>query len=843
MAASICQMGAITVPERLFDLAKEQDGYFTTTQAAELGVDATAISKAAARGRIEHVSRGVYRMTRFPHSPSRAHLWEAVLWPQAASNVRGVLSHATALAVHGLADPNPQNVQLTVPKSFRVRRDLPAWLSLHRADLEEGDLVSVDGLPVTSVKRSVRDAVPTLGPESISALRSKLEMRGYDLEDAEAPNPATPPRRSPRKVSRHDEEGAASIFPPSQVPSHFAQIAELDITRELIAPRVPEPWFTLAAWTGRKRTENLEIVSERRSLLIRRDEFPLLFDELSYTGNVLSDLGAPGGVVSYDRSGKSYSYAPFHTFHFRSSEAAGEPVAFVRDLSNGLAVMLNPDIILYLGLEERAKGSGVWIDPRTGTDVIVQSKQDALSEAKIRTPYLRNYLRARQMCLLIGQFQRRLYFNPSRELMESYETGDSIIGAPRDGAKALVLSTESARQILSMDPFLRRELHLWYQVEPPQMDVDHAFEEEPPFDIYSFTLPTSEGPVAPARFRDARAGHKKDFDGVYTDFMNSVYFSQEVLRKYEGADGFIVEDNGSVRCGPYWALNRSTARIGNDLLRTSIGDFAQGVPFEEWPHWALYAAEPPSSPSSYGNEPTIPDSVNKLAESLQRLNYAFELFSSVLGASLEKQLWGGTLDSLAGRQLKWYYPHNASDDEFLKRAVLLSTFVNEELSSNALRTATRAIAPQLHLGDDGKPLGSRRLLERLALVATLTSTTKTFGTALSDLVAQAEGADGADPELLGELRALRKVVRDNFAPIAFLYDLRNSSGVAHAGSLNAARQAAINLGLTAERWGRSEYLSLLRDVGRAVDGISSGFRSSALTLANLFQDKRMEGTV
>jgi predicted component of type VI protein secretion system len=367
------------------------------------------------------------------------------------------------------------------------------------------------------------------------------------------------------------------------------------------------------------------------------------------------------------------------------------------------------------------------------------------------------------------------------------------------------------------------------------MDVEHAFDDEAPFDLHTFTLPTSGGPAAPARFRTGGVDHNRAFDGVECKFMDSVFFRQEVLAKYEGADGFTVDDDGSVSCGYYWALDRSTYRLGNDLLHTSIGDFAEGVPFEEWPHWRLYAVEPPSYESSirYRDEPTIAESVNRLAESLAQLNHGFELFANVLGLSPKMQLWSGSLDSLAGRQLKWYYPHNASDDEFLKRAVLMSTFVSEELSTDVLRAVARALSPHLHRGDDGKPLGSRRLLERLTLIAKLVTRTKTAGQPLVEMVAQAEGAGGDDAELLSELRDLRKSVRKDFAPIAFLYDLRNSSGVAHSSSITAARQAAINLGLPSDRWARSEYLALLQNASRAIDSITSAFRMSAVTLANL----------
>jgi hypothetical protein len=110
-------------------------------------------------------------------------------------------------------------------------------------------------------------------------------------------------------------------------------------------------------------------------------------------------------------------------------------------------------------------------------------------------------------------------------------------------------------------------------------------------------LPTKLGPVAPARWRRFRDEDDREFAGTTCDFMDTLYFRQEVLIKYEVTSGFEVNDNGSVSNIGYWGLTRSTSRIGNELLTSAIGDFAEGVPFEEWLHWQQYAVEPPSEDS------------------------------------------------------------------------------------------------------------------------------------------------------------------------------------------------------------------------------------------------------
>ena len=87
----------------------------------------------------------------------------------------------------------------------------------------------------------------------------------------------------------------------------------------------------------------------------------------------------------------------------------------------------------------------------------------------------------------------------------------------------------------------------------------------------------------------------------------------------------------------------------------------------------------PGAMQSICAERPIPEAVNQVVRQLETLSGAFTAFASRLGAQDIGSLWKGSLDSLAGRQLKWVYPDAATSDEFLKRATLLSTLVIDEL--------------------------------------------------------------------------------------------------------------------------------------------------------------------
>jgi predicted transcriptional regulator of viral defense system len=78
------------------------------------------------------------------------------LWPL---GVQGVLSHATALDLHGLCDINPTRIDVTVPRGFRTTRTPPQVLRLHREPLDERDVTWHEGLPIVNV--STRSAAPS----------------------------------------------------------------------------------------------------------------------------------------------------------------------------------------------------------------------------------------------------------------------------------------------------------------------------------------------------------------------------------------------------------------------------------------------------------------------------------------------------------------------------------------------------------------------------------------------------------------------------------------------------------------------------------------------------------
>lgn len=153
----------------IHEITLDQFGHFTTEQARDAGVNPHAILMMCRRGTIERVAQGLYRNRLVPITPLGPYM-AASLWPH---GVRGVLSHQTALELLGLSDTDPGKIHLTLPKAFRVRRMTPGQYILHHADLAPKNVTAVEGIPVTTAARTIRDChAGLIGP---ALLRQAIE--------------------------------------------------------------------------------------------------------------------------------------------------------------------------------------------------------------------------------------------------------------------------------------------------------------------------------------------------------------------------------------------------------------------------------------------------------------------------------------------------------------------------------------------------------------------------------------------------------------------------------------------------------------------------------------------
>lgn len=171
---------------RLFETAVVQEGLFTTKQAAEAGYSPQLLAHHVHSGRAVRVRRGIYRLVHFPAGEHEG-LVAAWLW----SDLTGVVSHQTALALHGLSDLLPSRIHLTLPADWRRRRfRVPPDVVLHHADVPPGDRAWFGAIPTTSPRRSLNDcAREGLSPDLLREAAHQALRRGIvtkqELQDVE----------------------------------------------------------------------------------------------------------------------------------------------------------------------------------------------------------------------------------------------------------------------------------------------------------------------------------------------------------------------------------------------------------------------------------------------------------------------------------------------------------------------------------------------------------------------------------------------------------------------------------------------------------------------------------
>lgn len=118
----------------------------------------------AERGELERLAQGVYATPAAvgDELTARRGAWLS-LDPGTLAYVRlerpevaGVISHASAAAMHGIGDILEPQIEVTLPVRYRPRRE---DLRVHRAVLEPREVTVVEGLPVTTAARTVADLV------------------------------------------------------------------------------------------------------------------------------------------------------------------------------------------------------------------------------------------------------------------------------------------------------------------------------------------------------------------------------------------------------------------------------------------------------------------------------------------------------------------------------------------------------------------------------------------------------------------------------------------------------------------------------------------------------------
>jgi len=146
---------------RASHVAAGQWGLLTTAQAAHEGISRLQLARLTDAGVLQRVGRGVYATT----SSAGEHLSLRAAWlaldPAHTAELRlvnpiaaGVVSHASAAGLHQLGDLLDDQHEFTLAQRKQTAR---GGIRIHRGDLLAQDVTVLQGLPVTTVERTIAD--------------------------------------------------------------------------------------------------------------------------------------------------------------------------------------------------------------------------------------------------------------------------------------------------------------------------------------------------------------------------------------------------------------------------------------------------------------------------------------------------------------------------------------------------------------------------------------------------------------------------------------------------------------------------------------------------------------
>lgn len=169
------------------EVARGQHGRITLAQLRGVGIGRGSVERAVRSGRLHRLYDGVFALGHRAPSLAADHL-AAVL---CCGSLAG-LSHRPAAVVHRLRAVGAWPIDVTSPagRGRGVR-----GIRVHRSPLDGGDRVVVDGIPATSVARTIADLAHELGERDLRGLIREAQFRRtFDLEGVVRANARRPSR-------------------------------------------------------------------------------------------------------------------------------------------------------------------------------------------------------------------------------------------------------------------------------------------------------------------------------------------------------------------------------------------------------------------------------------------------------------------------------------------------------------------------------------------------------------------------------------------------------------------------------------------------------------------------
>lgn len=151
-----------SIDRRLADLAARRHGLLTLDEVLATGMGRSQVAYRVRSGRWDRVGHGVYRLAGVPETWQQLGLIACLAAPDGATT-----SHLTSAALAGLTTSAPHPPHITVGLHRSVRSTTAV---VHRARLGPVDYAVMQGVPTTTVARTLVDCAAVVGPRRLRDL-------------------------------------------------------------------------------------------------------------------------------------------------------------------------------------------------------------------------------------------------------------------------------------------------------------------------------------------------------------------------------------------------------------------------------------------------------------------------------------------------------------------------------------------------------------------------------------------------------------------------------------------------------------------------------------------------
>lgn len=165
--------GVEVQPHRLVaEYAEKRHGVIARRKLLDLGISRRQINRLLTKGLLHEVHRGVYAVGH--RNLTREGWWMAAVL---ALGEGTVLSHLTAAMLWKLVDASDGYPHVTAP----IKGHRQAGIIRHAAALGRDEVSVRDGIPVTSVSRTILDLATILDPLALEGALGQAEFHGYAI--------------------------------------------------------------------------------------------------------------------------------------------------------------------------------------------------------------------------------------------------------------------------------------------------------------------------------------------------------------------------------------------------------------------------------------------------------------------------------------------------------------------------------------------------------------------------------------------------------------------------------------------------------------------------------------